>query len=630
MSIPKVTEFSAAISPQEPPSSGEPPNTTVDQSLASGNTLTTQAYYASKKLSCIEKKGPPEDYHRFRTKESKRAMEQLDRGNTNSKEIGEFHPGDNTQFLDLLHEAAVNQISVDLFQDPRGAVIVHDYNDSPLLAPFTGVGILEMPWHGTRYRGHNNSRTPSVITNNARLAERMFERYSREDTGSIKIYPIQTFIEGDAKKVRVTTVNYGVDGPPKILFQRIYESSFNPDEVEAEIATAYSLQDELAQVSNQLKITEQDKQRWLNRWAFDRLEPGKEGVATTEDIQREWAQGNLPKSISVKAYPSSYEADTDHGQVSLWINSALMKRSKYAPIGIRGDRIEISVLKTPEEKVLYDHGVTFNGVYDAGGVWILQISSPVFAENSDTPRWKPIDLDLRSVRRGELKHTFYQEVKKPVNEDGPYQIYVDHGPDYYDKYRERIDSFALGIGEAEYLFGEKQGSTVKKIYVPNTISRNATVDFSHPDRVNVYDEEIQSGDIGELKVFGRHEAFHSFDEKYKFFTHPDFNKFFIDNGEKKDFFNFINESFMFELPFGGHAQENIREFVATLSNSVESLKLQEKLLGTTSSNRVLYRDGLLRLRESIIAKVPNGASLPIIAKIDGAIELTKAIIDECG
>jgi len=595
-----------------------------------------------------------EDYHRFREDPDEReAIEGLDgklvlpNGTVISKSkdtlvIPEFKFPDSSKFMELVRFAKNLGIPLEVSTSLMGTIFVYtNYKRIPQgLAHFFQY-FMNKPeaWDGITYEalpGPLGTPFPTPLERHEALFNRVQNQYvTPADSQSYLIKPLATYVEGDDEQVRVTTVNHFTH---KILFQKTYpRKSLNLAGIFQEVASSFDLNQELQEFDKIAAQSAQERKSLDPWWVFRPL-PGEE-AAMVPRISEEWKRGNLPGGIKVVAPPIRFSVNEAIGVLmgDFNISSEVMEAEGYRPVLIRSNQhIRFEIEKDPK-KILKKNpsiprlkGFSIANIQefvdelpegmigDIIGAYRI-VFAPFFAPNTQGPRWRPLVLDLTPIGYGKIEHTFYQEAKLPLDPMGPYRVYVDLGKGFYERNRAKLLQIAGGVEQAEKQFGQHPGQIVQSIYVPDTDEVNMAVSRRHPETIMVYDEALKGGISWEnFLTFGRHEVYHSLDFKFGISEDDEFLRWFASLvlGGSSDFFNFINEGYFYERPSGGHAQETVLEFFASLVNSLYSPQLEEKLQGTTSQFRRIYYQSLVKLKKAIVRNVPSQQPLPIVQRID--------------
>ncbi len=425
-----------------------------------------------------------------------------------------------------------------------------------------------------------------------------------------RINPVGVYLDLEPGRARLTVVNHLTN---RVLFQRAVEGfDGDPAALAAEAREAVSRHDFSADLKALPRATPEEKAKWSATWAFKPAGKG-EVRADAKAVAAEWK--GFPVPLKVQVFPSYFAWDrgSDGDQVFLDVDAGTMRANGHRPILIRnrgGVRIWI------EERDLLKAGCAFpafatgksrsiggiEGV--ASGVRVTNVSNgyeifipPAFARGPEEPRLRPITLDLSAIGLPSIRHTFYQEVLPQSGQYDAYAVYADGGRAVVDPNRERIGAVGAGAAEVERAFGQEPGSVVKRLYVPDTMDKNLSV--SDPSRIDIYDESLEL-DSSSLRIFGRHEALHSYDFSYRISEDKVFTRIYegLRGGDGR-FFDFINEKHFYGGGFGGHAQDNALELFATLGNTVYHPEVVSKVQDAPREIREQYVEALRTLRLAV-------------------------------
>lgn len=459
----------------------------------------------------------------------------------------------------------------------------------------------------SNYPGDHPLKSPAA---GSELKDAVLIRGALASKGPASVNPIGVYLDVEPGRARLTVINH-LTG--LVLFQRSIEGfEGDAEALAAEVRGAVSRYDFNADCAALPSPTREEQARWSAMWAFKPAASG-EVKAKTGVVAAEWR--HFPVSLSVTALPAYFAWDRGFSEdaVMMDVDAKAMAAGDHRPIVVRsrgGFSISISGRELREAGVRFPLFPLSRPLHMAGidgsptGVRIQPDSSgytiyvpPAFATGPDEPRLRPVVLDFSLIGLPSIRHTFYQEVLPVVEQQGVYAVYADGGRGVVDPNRSRIAAVGQGAAEVERAFGREPGAVVQRLYVPDTMDKNLAV--SDPSRIDIYDESLTL-DPSAMRIFGRHEAMHSYDFDYRISDDRAFSGLFdrLMGGDGR-FFDFINEKRFYGCGFGGHAQDNARELFATLGNTVYDPNVIRKVREAPRAVREQYVEALRATRMAI-------------------------------
>lgn len=227
----------------------------------------------------------------------------------------------------------------------------------------------------------------------------------------------------------------------------------------------------------------------------------------------------------------------------------------------------------------------------------------------------PLGVDLTAFGFGDYpllaKSSVEQAVSAPTS-DRPYFLYSqvsDKTPEEQDAAYLRVAAEAAGV---ERFFGLNPGDAVKAISLTPSQEENATVSFTNPDTIQVWDEFFSAVGEGDGRFIGSHESFHIMDFHFGLSEDEEVKTAFrtMSDSYDKALFGLIDEKSYLENG-GGHSADNVREFVASLLNTVYTGKFDAKIAETDDRTRGLYYRALEALQHAIRKNDRIGEDAPV-------------------
>jgi hypothetical protein len=182
---------------------------------------------------------------------------------------------------------------------------------------------------------------------------------------------------------------------------------------------------------------------------------------------------------------------------------------------------------------------------------------------------------------------------------------------------EAVNAVAAGV---ERSFGFEPGEKIKNVFFVPSLSENASVNAANPETLIFWEEMLPSLAAGGGDHVIRHEAYHGLDLRHGFSLHPEFLGFherLIASGDT-ELFDAIDETRFLDQK-GGHSADDPLEFFASLVNTLNAPKWEEKTDAMTPRARGLYYHALKALRASLAARHPAIGSAPIFAALKDRI-----------
>lgn len=234
----------------------------------------------------------------------------------------------------------------------------------------------------------------------------------------------------------------------------------------------------------------------------------------------------------------------------------------------------------------------------------------------------PVSIDLSQYGIDVGENVFFHKPQRVLGTvgEGKYLVYSNTAKVEIEKgmYREKLEKAGEGVEIAEKLFGAEKGAFVKSIFVVNENEENGFFRSADKSMIALTDEHLKAYGSS-LDNTGSHEAFHLIDYAFDLTKQPEVQQLFKEL--PTSFFDEINEKNWSVGGFGGHAQDNEKEFFATFMNSlaydVDHIKTKLMLMG--GENKALYKKVALTMQQTIEnnpkLKEKNFAHLPILDRL---------------
>ncbi len=175
--------------------------------------------------------------------------------------------------------------------------------------------------------------------------------------------------------------------------------------------------------------------------------------------------------------------------------------------------------------------------------------------------------------------------------------------------------------EVERSFGFEPGEKIENVFFVPSLHENASVQAANPETLFFWEEILPSLICGDGDHVVRHEAYHSLDLQHGFSLHPEFRGFYerLIKSEDTELFDAINETRFLDQT-GGHSADDPLEFFASLVNTLQAPKWEEKAGEMSPRVRGLYYHALQALRTALAAKHPDIKAAPIYAALKDRIQ----------
>lgn len=245
-----------------------------------------------------------------------------------------------------------------------------------------------------------------------------------------------------------------------------------------------------------------------------------------------------------------------------------------------------------------------------------------FAHN-DKDGFAPVGVDLSQFGFGDYPVLYKQKVEQPVataEANGtPYDLYstvTDKDEAQQQAIFERASAEITGV---ESFFGNNPGDVVKAVALIPSNMPNAHASPVNPDMISIWDELFPEVVAEDGQFAASHESFHVMDFKLGISKNEALKNLFevMSQSYDKALFPLIDERNYLEFG-GGHSQENVQEFVASLLNTVYTGKFRETYDAMEPRLRSLYELSIAALRDALIAG-GSSESAPVIGAIDGIL-----------
>lgn len=376
------------------------------------------------------------------------------------------------------------------------------------------------------------------------------------------------------------------------------------------------------------------------------FEVGSEGNGL--EVCKDWLEKGL--SISLTAIKQNRELNAMSGQEVLSLSFEDLKEYESGTVRVEGQITFIELRKASQVKPIYTDTIYRDKYNNLVQYTQKDIGDGYFIENfvigiphtsSQSVKENTISLDLERVGLGDYKDVFSQvrmaPLKNIVVENAHYRLYSSMQAEEIrenKKWEEELTHVAEGISTAETFFGIPPGEAVKNILIIDVNDENASFQRRDLATVVVTDDlldrsnaDYSKDDI--LKRVGVHETVHLVDELLGLADDEEVKTLY--GTLELQFLGKLNESGWFRNGFGGHAQDNVKEMIASLMNGLESsfwILGVEKL---TLEQKKIYLDVLRTFKnvleqKMIEKKFANGdvekiKSFPVFKKIDEVLDL---------
>ena len=248
---------------------------------------------------------------------------------------------------------------------------------------------------------------------------------------------------------------------------------------------------------------------------------------------------------------------------------------------------------------------------------ILVEPAIAYAEPGTTPDLRRLPIDLSAFGGKEIQNAFWYRELPAVELIGGNQVYSSG-----------VDNAEVGTLLAEYgvdlqrgsesvdaLFGYHQPA---KIILSEDYRANGTYSGFGSINLNTglfYTEDIPAELRHQvLEEVVEHEQFHYRDHQYRISESEQVQTVFA--SASPEVLQELNESVFTSEGFGGHAEDNEREFVATMLNNIDNDQWKTAVQALSLEARTVYRNGLLAVRDQIsMSHVTKVAGTPPIVNL---------------
>jgi len=448
------------------------------------------------------------------------------------------------------------------------------------------------------------------VSFNYELRQRIFNGFNADD--AITIHPFIAYLDENNGNWNLFVVNAITD---KTIFKKTYSRLPSSDQLTQDVSLNIDWKKVEANLENLPEATDAERKKWEEFIAFKNiaLENNEE---VTKQIREEWKNGeNIV--ITVELIPNHFEYDRGSSRrgesVTLRIDKKFMEQNNYQPIALNGRIVDVT-LNRDDTMICTGSEIIPKGEHSNCVCYI-----PNTQTLSNKGGWKAVKVDLSEYGLPIFANTLYYKTVAPAGEIRGYLLYDQSLENLSEKYPEKLEALVRGIITVETLFNTQSTAVVKALNIVDTVSTNLTVEFKKRDTINIFDEALKGLSIDQFECFGRHEALHSFDMKHKISESPEFKSHFDKiKTHQPNFFKFINEKNIYSASFGGHSEDNVLEYFASLINSTYSPHLSNKLQSTSSQNRKYYYESLINVRDVLISKF--GQDLGLIHHLNKIIQ----------
>lgn len=248
---------------------------------------------------------------------------------------------------------------------------------------------------------------------------------------------------------------------------------------------------------------------------------------------------------------------------------------------------------------------------------ILVEPAIAYAEPGTTPDLRRLPIDLSAFGGKEIQNAFWYRELPAVELIGGNQVYssgVDNA-EVSTLLAEYGVDLQRGSESVDALFGYHQPA---KIILSEDYRANGTHSGFGSINLNTglfYTEEIPVELRHQvLEEVVEHEQFHYRDHQYRISESEQVQTVFA--SASPEVLQELNESVFTSKGFGGHAEDNEREFVATMLNNIDSDQWNTAVQALSPEARTVYRNGLVAVRDQILTShVTRVAGTPPIVNL---------------
>ena len=265
----------------------------------------------------------------------------------------------------------------------------------------------------------------------------------------------------------------------------------------------------------------------------------------------------------------------------------------------------------------------------------ISIQIPNQIASSD--KMQPLKIDMTGIGLNKISNIFEITPLTEQYKIGKTSIIASETKEVnLAEVKKSISQFKNGTSIAEEAFGFNIGSLVKNIYLANSNSSNAFFSSLNPNTVVVLDKILN--EVKDPTFVGFHETVHLIDGASEWkLSSGGFEKTFEKlRKNNSNIFELINESkFLPNNVLGGHSQEDPKELLATICNTLQYLKTdpegwKKNISKFSDNNKKEYLEIISQLKNNFT--LLNGkeflsekfqSSCPFGDLIDNAIKLLK-------
>ncbi len=242
------------------------------------------------------------------------------------------------------------------------------------------------------------------------------------------------------------------------------------------------------------------------------------------------------------------------------------------------------------------------------------------AKGSSRTSLTNIGLDLSAFGFGDHPHLTTTKSLKPdrlPDNTYPYYLYNTLLPEDRLKSKGVFEKASEQVRSTEAYFGFKPAERVESVFLISSNTENASVRDANPKVVFLWDEIFDGIVRGREDDTVPHEVFHCLDHQFGFSLHPAIKDLFVTlkKAEDEELFEAINESHFLSKKKGGHSEDNVFEFFASLVNTLKAPEWDKKVSEMSGRVRGLYYHALKGLQTALKAKHPPIIHAPIWQQI---------------
>lgn len=401
-------------------------------------------------------------------------------------------------------------------------------------------------------------------------------------------------------------------------------------------------------------LTSEERQVFLDNQVYSVRNPTGWNAGQVRESQQSWRKLTRDFEMKIETRPLTADVDRDHGKnfllyptATLTLTEDQLKEIGFGPLEVKGLTDVIELIPNSARGQKRDGREiknSFQGQHyiDRYGNLIVPImgeihrsGKPVLMEILVVPGYRllkdsnqpltqqPTGIDLTPLGLENYPNLLSVTAVPPVKtatEEMPYSLYSTMPSSDGTQIQGR-DAIFEHVGvvakQVETYFGFKPGERIHNIFFLPSLNENASAKQSNPDTFFIWDEImpfIQSGD-GDFIV--AHEMYHALDFQFGFSEQPGFVALFdrLKSAEDNELFEAINEKSFRNLPMGGHADDNVYEFFASLVNTLDAPTWQESVANMSDRVRGLYYQALVALQSSFETCNPAMKNSPIFLKL---------------